>query len=441
MAGQAVWGNAGDATNAYIVNPKRAKELYYESVLPTLVGKAGDADLDTVDMAFGGGKSRKAYIGNSSLIWNKSITTGNEERLTMVEARKGMAGSYGDAPTTSGSYDKYRHATMWVNQIDSKADPIPGRCSLKQVKDILDDPKGILQSGQKQWASEEIDHEFLRGIIMGASRNLLSTTAAGSLGITLPNTGAAGRIRSCWNFYTPNAGLATPSVTWATHETNIGTAVSSVTDDTTDRFDLGQHNILASLTTHLKFKRATFGGKSYRAVVFTDPWLLWRLVCTSNTAATDNYQYLMMMAAQRGMNNPAIDHMDPIVLDQILYVPVEQLRAYRMTVSGGYPVYGPSTTNNSMLTDPRDLFTTNTNKICLQIWCGAGAMLRATDKKMWSTARCLDTHKGNYDYALHWDDGFVRREYETKDGRTEMSNDSTMVAAFYDGGVEDAFAA
>jgi hypothetical protein len=429
MAGQAIWGNSGDSTNSYIVNPKRAKEIYYNATWRTLVSKlTGGAKMEKQQLRFGK-KLETVHIGNSSCIWETEITSGNEERLTMVEHRDGMPSGYGDYANQTGNYDKYKHTRVWINQIDSTADPVPGRCSIKQVKDILNDPKSILQKGQKMWAGQEVDFEFIRACLMGASRNLLLTTKGGT-GISLYNA-SAGETRSCYNFYVPETGLVTPSTTRATHETNVGTALSTLADNSIYAFDLGEHNKLGDIWSNLYGEAPTVGGKQYFSVWLMDPWLVHRLAVTGG-----QYDTLMREAHARGAKNPAIDHMAPIVLDEVLYIPYQPLKAFRASVSAGAPVYGPG-----ISTDPRPQIAANTQKICLGICMGPGAMLRATDRMMWSTAALVDPHKQNYNYALHWDDGFVRNEYGAEDGRTELENKKMIVGAWYDPGPEVPFAA
>jgi hypothetical protein len=426
MAGQSTWGNAGDSNNAFIVTPKRAKEIYASATWRTLVSKlTGGMRMEKQQLRFGN-KVENLHIGNSSLIWETSIATGNEERLTMVEKREGMPSGYGDYPVATGHYDKFKHTRVWVNQIDSDADPLPGRSSLKQVKDVINDPKSILMNGKKLWMAQEIDFEFIRACLMGASRNLL-LTEKGGLGISLYNA-TAGETRSCWNFYVPETGLVTPSVIRATHEGNIGTALTTLADNSTYGFNLGEHNKMLDLWTNLYGERPSVGGKEYTVVCLCDPWLIHRLAITGG-----QYDSLMREAHVRGSQNPAIDHLSPIEMDGVLYVPYEPLKAFRVSVSNGLPVYGPG-----ILTDPRGQITANTQKICLGIYMGPGAMLRATDRSVWVTSE-KDRHKENYEYSLHWDDGFVRNEYGAWDGRTELENKKMIVGAWYDPGTEIPF--
>lgn len=426
MAGQSTWGNAGDTNNSYIVNPKRAKEIYVSATWNTLVTKLTNG-LTMQRQQLAHAKGLNVSIGNSSIIWETQITSGNEERLTMIEKREGLAGSYGDADVEPGNYDKFKHATVWINQIDSTVDPLPGRNALKQVKDIINDPKSLLMNGKKLWAAQEIDLEFIRACLMGASMNLLTTTKGG-LGIALAK-GTAGVFRSCYNLYVPETGLVTPSATRATHEASVAAGLATLQDSAQYAFDYGEHRKMGDLWSTLYGESATIGGKSYTCVAFMDPWLIHRLAISAGV-----YDTLMRDAAARGMSNPAIDHLAPIVLDGVLYIPYEPLKAFRPSVSGGLPVWGAG-----MTYDPRTYITSNTSMLCIGMFMGPGAILRATDKSMWYTAEKMAKHKDNYEYGLHWDDGFVRNEYSAYDGRTAMENKKMIVGVWYDPGVEVPF--
>lgn len=428
MAGQATWNMSGVGTRDYIVNPARQKEIYAKAYLKTYIGKLNGSSRVKQQMFEG----QKVSIGNSSAIWETSITSGFEERMTMLEHRTGMPGAYGDAPSIPGRYDQYKHANVAINQIDSELIPLPGRCSQKAVKEILSDVKGDAIDGQMNWAGQEMDIEFIRAVLMGASRNLLATTGGGlaERGFKLYNT-TAGQTRSPYNYYVPGTGLVTPSVTRATHEAAIATALGTLSDDDSDGFNYNEHIKLIDLFTGtIGAKEATGFGGTYKAIVLADPWLVWRLAL--DTTLVSKFTY----ATPRGEENKSLYHLDPIELDRVLYIPYDFLKAFRASVVSSEPVYGAG-----MNIDPRTYISQNTSKLCHMIWLGAGAVCRATDRKIWVTADNTNKHKDNWQYGIHWDDGFVRREYGAQDGRVEMDADGCMVATYYDPGTSIAFAA
>lgn len=424
MAGKATWDNTD-----LLVTPQKQKEIYQKAQFPTLVGKiTGDGEVIKMQ---NGGREAEIDLPGTSIIRTKSITTGNEIVLTMEDDPTGMAGSYGDAAARTGNFLSYKHAKGWVNQIDSEATPLPGRCNSKMVNDIINDPKNRALKGRMNWAATEMDDEFIRSFLMGASRNILSDKANGGLYEKLYNCGTGGLTRSCYNFYVPGTGFVSQSAVQATYETAVGTALATLSDNANYAFDMGETAIIEAAIASLRFKPVTIGGKVYRAAVFCDPDLLWRLT-SSNSA----YETLMKEAAARGMDNPAINKMGAIVLNEIIYIPYYRLKAYRPSVVGGVPVYGAG-----MNYDPRTYITTNTSKICLSLVCGADAVLRGGDKTMWPTVMTSRDGKST-EVFVSWDDGFTRIEHGTFDARTAtLENTASAVLAHYDPGVNKAFAA
>ena len=420
MAGQSYWGNAGESTHAFIVRPKLQKEIFMKTTYKTLVGRLNNGrQVKTQSMVFEGGR-KQVDIGNSSIVQEKRVTEGNEFRTTMMEYFKGSA-TYGDSSVQSGDYSQYKHGRGLVNQIDSPAWQLPGRCSLKQAKEVITNPKGDVLMGIMRWVSEEMDYEWLRSAFMGGSRGILSADANGALGVALPGA-TAGQTRSCYNFYTPD-GVVTPSRTRATHEAAVDTALGNLTDQVLDYFDMGEHDALVNLCDEYYQEPATLAGREYKAIYVCDRALLWRLAARGGT-----YENLMKDARERGKNNPAINHIDSIEIDGILYIPHRPIEKFNPTANGGtVPTYGPGLEN-----DPRT--HTNSSNLRLGMLMGAKSFLRGTDMRVWIT-----TEKGPHDkgleYAAHWDDGFTRNEWDAQDGRTEMENPHMFVTCHYDSGV------
>jgi hypothetical protein len=419
MAGQTAWGSAGDTTNAYIVNPQKDTELYYKAAFPTLVGRIS-APGGIIAMPHGA-RVAEIDLPGTAVIREKSIRTGNEIRLTFVDDPSGMF-RYGDSAVAPGDYQMFKHVAGFVNQIDSKAMPIPGRCSLKQVNDILSDPKNMAIADRLRLSGEEMDYEFIRAILRGMSRNLLAATSEGGLYRKQYQCGTGGLQRSCYNFYGANGGFATQSVVQATYEDAVATLVSALSDNALYAFSMAQHRKMVEAIKIKKLRPVTFGGKAYSALCLIDPDLLWRLSTESA------YTTLFAAAAARGMDNPAINHMNPIELDGVLYIPYERMKAFRPTVVSSSPVYGAANDY-----DPRTY--ANTSKVCLAMYLGADAVLRGTDKKIWTTPMASADGK-SWQVFCSWDDGFTRVEPHTEDDRTAtMDNNHSIVGAWYDAGV------
>jgi hypothetical protein len=420
MAGQSYWGNAGDSTHAFIVNPKLQKEIFMKTTWMTLVGRLnGGREIREQTMAFQGGR-KQIDIGNSSIVQEKTITIGNEFRTTMMEYLNGDA-TYGDEAVASGGYAYYKHARGYVNQTDSPAWQLPGRCSLKQAAEVITNPKGDLMMGIERWVAEEIDIEWVRSAVMGGSRGVLSSSADGALGITLPGA-SAGQYRSCYNFYTPVDGVVTASRIRATHEGNVNTALGNLANNAASHFDLGEHDALVNLCDQYYQEPATIGGRQYKAVFICDRALIWRLFSRSQTL-----ENLAKEARERGKSNPTLDHISAWELDDILYIPYRLIEKYRPATGGSVATYGPG-----LDADPRNY--TNSSALALGLLMGAKSFLRGRDKRVWITTE-VERHGKGVEYSAHWDDGWVRNEWDAKDGRTEMENPHMFVGCWYDAGI------
>jgi len=417
MAGQSYWGNSGDATHAEIVNPKLAKEIFTKTSWKTLVGRLnGGRYVKTQTMRFG----RSIDIGNSSIIQEKSVTEGNEFRMTLMEDLEGMPGGYGDSDVVTGDFTEYKHSKGWINQIDSKAWQLPGRCSQKQAKSVITDPKGDLMAQMTKWTAQEIDYEFVRAALLGASRNLLLSTNGG-LGVTLPGA-SAGQFRSCYHFYVPGTGLVSASRTRATHEAAVATALDTLANSSTYHFGLTEHDKVGNICEQYYKEEATIGGSSYKTIAVVDRALLWRLFARGGDLET-----LMKYARERAKSNPALNHMDAYDMDGVLYIPYRGIESFRPSTSGGLPVYGCG-----LDSDPRSY--SNSSKIALGMFMGAKSFLRGKDMS-WNVTMKQKDHQKGWEYACHWDDGFVRNEWDAKDGRTEMENPHMFIGAWYDAGI------
>jgi hypothetical protein len=433
MAGQSTWNNADAATNAYVVRARLQKEIYYQSTWMTVFGKANaNRTVDTVEIEHTGGKT--VDVTNSSLVWEKQFgkasNGGNEVRYTLREDNKGHA-TYGATQPNSGDYAQYKHSVCFTNEVKSPKYPIVDSESEEKIREVIDDLVSTEKSAISLWRAQEVDLDGVRSLVGGASRGLLNTTDGG-LGVTLFG-GTAGAQRSCYNFMVANAtALVTPSAVLATHEQACHDAIAGLSDNDDYQFDYEEHMKLSYYAGKLGFKPVTIGKGEYRAVVFQDPRLTERLTKTGGTLS-DLFKY----AWERGDKNPALYRMKALVLDDILYMPLQVLEYFRCASNGGGTgiTYGCGFTD-----DPRASAYTNSNNLCLSIMMGAGALLRGMERRVWWTAS-VDDHTGAADYCVHYRDGWMRREWYTKDSRSEMKNDSTLVHVSYDPGVGVAFAA
>lgn len=428
MAGQSDWKNAGSSTNAYVVNPLLEKEIYYESTYKTVFGRLnGGREVTTTKAPFSS-KVTEIDAGNDSILWEKNFTTGNEVRFTLREENKGMA-TYGAADVKPGSFAQYMHSTAFVNQVDSPSYPIVDSESEEKIKEIISDLISVEKANISVWRGKEVDLDGFRSIFEGASRGLLLTTDGG-MGVTLPG-GSAGAHRSSYhNILANSATFVSPNYTLATHEASLSTALAALTDNANYQYDYAEHEKCSYWIDRKNLKTVKIGGMEYRAVAFIDPCNMHRL-----TTATGTLDNKFLYGRERAMKNPALYHMDSIVLDDILYLALRQVEFFRPTADGSTVSYGAGLTQ-----DPRDTNFSNSSKICPTVFMGAGALLRGRRKKVFFTVD-YGTHGKGATYCVHYHDGWMRHDWVTKDGRSTIMNDSMFIHWSYDPGVGKAYAA
>jgi hypothetical protein len=428
MAGQEKWSPAGTGTNDYIINPRLSKQIYLKSEYATLFGKMNGGRMVEETVLEHGKKKIKIDVGNDSPVWEKNFDDGGDEfRFTTLEATRGMP-TYGDVDLEPGDFDEFMHSVCNVRNVHSPRYPIPGKESQMLVKGVIDDYVKLKKMGIARWREKQVDLDAWRALLMGFSRGL-ALTSAGARGVT-PYGGTAGQVRSCYNTYVAGeSGLSSASATLATHESTLATLLQNLSDDDAYEFNYESTRRISTYIEDLDFKPTKVGGREVRAVVFTDRRNLSRL------DADSTYENKLRYARERSAKNPSLYHMDEIYLDEILYVPVRQLKYFRPSTDGSTVTYGCGHT-----LDPLSKTFNNTSNITLTIVCGAGALLRGRRSGVDVTVE-KGAHNQGADYAVHYADGWSRREMFTKDGRTEMDNDSTLVMFNYDPGQHTAYAA
>jgi hypothetical protein len=430
MGGQAAWSQAGTATNAYPVRFNLDKEIYYYFQYKSIFGKLNMGRMvKTIAQKFGQ-NTMSIDSGNASPVWEKPIVDGDECRLTLREENKGLA-TYGEADVAAGDFATYMHSVIRVNAVHSPAYPIPGIVSAERIKEMIRDLVGIEKENIGVWGGKEQDLDGFRSLFCGASRGLLISTNGG-LGITLYG-GSAGAQRSCYNVTTgaTTGSLVTPSATLATHEGNVENALTAInSDDESYGFSWAKHRGNLYLLDYLNIPSATVGKTEYRSIALCDPRLVDRLVRDSSL------QTAMQHAYARGKDNPALYNMNAFVLDDILYLPCKQMEYFRPTPNAGTSdvTYGCGTTS-----DPRSSSFSNTSNICAIAYMGQGALLRGKKSEVWWTEE-TGRHGVGAEYAVHYWDGWLRHEWFSKDDRTQMKNDRSLMAFYYDPGVGSSFA-
>jgi len=160
----------------------------------------------------------------------------------------------------------------------------------------------------------------------------------------------------------------------------------------------------------------------------------------------------MKEADFRGPKNHAINHDQSIVIDNVLYISVDWMRAFRAYgADATQPTYGAGLT-----ADPKEYIKTAdaASKKCAIIYLGARALLNAKSRKVYGAGQMKkkggrtwfsyrnDPHGKGGGWAAHTKVGFKRYEPISKTpGTVTYHNDASLVAWFYDPGVGESFAA
>jgi len=427
MAGQTSWNDAGTGENDYVVKEEVTRGLYHQATWASLFGKINAGrEVKTQEITHKGGKT-VIDDGPDSPVWEKELNENNTALFTQREENKGMP-TYGDADVKPGGFAQYKHTRVEARQVDSPAYPVVGFESAQNVKRVINDLVTAEKKGIAEWMRKEIDLDALRALFMGASRGLLSTEDGGKG--TILNGGSRGQSRSCYNTLVAGETNLTAKHWNATqHENELAGLLAALADSDQFHFTYRTHEMISSLIDDLYFQGITIGGKPYRAVALIDSRNVDRL------RQDEKLSTLFKDATPRAEDNLAIYSRKALILDDILYLPAQQMKFFRPSVSGV-----PSSGNASVLygagmnVDPRSATFNNPSNITMTAILGRGAIRRGRRKgKTWFTAKEGDHGKGS-SYCQHYHDGWMRNEWYTRDGREEMANDSSLVVYNYDRG-------
>ena len=431
--GQRNWQPRGSANSEYIVEVGIEKDIHYQSEFRTVFGKLnGMRDINVVKIERDGDMVDVTGGGETSPVWEKTFSDENREcRFTYQEPLFG-ARTFGQQDIAPGPYTAYKHEAIQAIQVDSPAFPIVDRESqlrsttLMPISEVIPEKKREIQLYASKW--KEID--AFCAITDGASQPMLATAG---VNLTLPGA-SAGQNRSCYNtFVGGQTALTTPNYTRTTHEGTLSTLVQAQGyTSSAVGFTFEAHNFMSWQIQALKFPGVKIGNTEYRAACLIDPWLIRRLIKISGSL-TSLYEY----ATPRSQKNPAIDGMQTIELDNILYIPSMYWSYFRPTADGTTMTYLPSTS------DPFDASFSNTSNTCMAWYFTSGALLRGRSTKVWFTAsgegQSDAGHKKGASFAVHYDDCWKRTEWTTKDGRSQIANDRSLMAFFGDPGPGIAF--
>lgn len=194
---------------------------------------------------------------------------------------------YGDAQLLGSEESRriaYKAAT--INQVRKGIkvrDGMMGEQTLKKPevqRELMENAQSELTDYFTRWNSFAPYDAFFRGY----SRNILAATADGGLGYSQ---------KSHPNFYAMGYGKATWSATPATYETNVATALASLTDTADDWFSTKTIELAHFYASKHKIRKAKFGNVEIYCMVISDAqaYQLWQdekwLAAQENANARD----------------------------------------------------------------------------------------------------------------------------------------------------------
>jgi hypothetical protein len=431
------WNLRGAASNEYIVNPKLKKEIYFGSEAATLFGQLnGFRSVSLVRIERGDEKMQITGKGQDSPVWESDFgeTTG-EARFTRIAPMAGLS-TYGQADVKVGTFDSFKHETIFACQEDSPVQPLLDKESQYRQAEVIS-PAEVIPMKKEQmkvWREKQLEiNGAFRALLDGLSRGLLSNTDGG-MGIVLPGA-AVTQNRSCYNTVVANAAaLTSPNFTRSTHEGTLSTAVAALDDHAIYGFDYEEHKFMSYIVGNRKFKPPKVGGRQYKAIAIADPAAMQRLGAYGGSLET-----MLRAANEKALQNITLRGMDVWELDEILYISSQYMEYFRPTADGTTMVY------LGLNTDPLASGFSNTSKKVMVIYLGAGALCRGRRKEVWFTVDGEGTPGGGHakgsTYCLHYYDGWKRTEWVTKDGTSAIENDASAIWYGYDPGIGKAFAA
>jgi len=415
----------GDVNN-YIVQPEIVASIEARATAASVFGKLNAGRVADTEVVAGGGKT-VISSGKESPVHEKTLNENNTARFTLEEELEGMP-TYGDAPVKPGDYQKYLHAVIEARTISSPGFPIMGFESADNAKRVI--PFSDLVSRKKSaistWMNREYDLDAIRAILYGLSRGLYMKEDGGK-GTELYGTNASTRWRAPLNSYVCGVGqtgfTAQDAGNATTHNNNLGQLLSLLTPgNAAQKFNWDTHRAISALIDKARLRPVKLNGQQYRAVVLTDIRNIYSL--RSDPELLDTWK----RATPRDDKNLALFSRNSLVLDDIFYLPTEILSWFRPTVNqstGEIVRFGCG-----FDLDPRSPAFTNDSNITMSIVLGAGALRRGRRKYAMRFTEFDAPHDKGKELAVHWDDGWMRNEWFSKDGGVPRMHCDTSFVVF-----------
>lgn len=398
------------------------KQLYREYVSRTFVGSLSRRN----DIVAGHTAFETPSFDSSTFIWTQEIPSGDEKRLTMSETSKGN-GTYGDIATKAGDFVEFHSQAFRINTIKSPGVQVHGKESQKLVVASITNIPDIVKRNVVLWHAQEENYDAIRALLYGADKGLLLEHALGGKAVNL-GAGAgigAGTPLMGMHWYTKDSGFVSYDASDLTGwNSDVNDAVDGIDATDSDKVTLPQLDKIRDKLDSEDFEPGRINGKDYKAVALCDPQVILRIAHILNS----DYKY----ARERGQSNPIFNVDYQLEHDGVLYIGVSDLKKFRPEYNSGngYVDIGPGFGS----TDPR-AYTTTTDA-GLIIYMGAGALLRATDGTVNLHTATANFPVDGMAITAHTRRGFMRNQWETKDGRTASYCRSVLTAAFYEPGID-----
>jgi hypothetical protein len=407
------------------------KQMWVEARTRTLIGalsRDGAGDGAVTDMYAGSGPA----LDGSEVIKKVTLSNTNMITFTMREHMKGLP-TYGDLQHPVGDPLSFKNLRAYVNKINAPTLPLAGEMAQLRANQSLGDY--LNGSGQKSeildWCAEEMEIQFIYSLIYGASPSILNAGSDCNLSLGInAGAGAGVPLMPRW-FFDGQSGWATYSLTPATYNSTINSAINTIGTNAGAVVTLADLLLIRNKMDTEHFWPINFMGKKVRSIALCDPEIWHRIKSLLGTA----YVYAM----PRGEDNPYFGVDEVINYNGIVYMSFPNLYKLRPTYNSGSGVIsGVADFGPSMAQDHRDYAVTSA--IGLILFVGRSAAIEGINKAISTGVQRGKNDKGGEVWA-RFDDGFVRGEWYAKDGRststdlTLVRNYSLIVGAWYEPGI------
>lgn len=424
QTGQAGWNNQGTGVNDFIVQAMLDKRSFLEMrekrTFSNLSAYAGDSQRP--DLPNGG-------MVPGAVVQTVPLGEGENEARFTLERRLTGKPTYGDEPVRPGDYQAYQHQSVFANEIDSLAYPIPGRMSQLKAKKVITDPKSAVRREIANWHGEQDEYDHVDALLFGASGNLIENTA-GSERLNLGAGAGVPVLPEIFYVQHPtNPAWATIAGTprTAAYNDNVAAAIAAANGGTRRFADRKVARAIYEIGIAQKTKKA--GGADWDFVCVCDPAILSSIVKVDGT--TNNTLYSAWLQSLAGDKNQRVfDYRGAIAIDGVLYLPSEYLAQYR--TNGGASLaataFGTAGAGN-YFADRRG--TVATGGMGFAFLLGEQAMLRAEREILHIEERDGKEVFGKSWDAMGWTIRGIQRSYWTpKDGNTTGLQQSSIGFAF-----------